>query len=97
VRLRYISQGIDLIYGHYLKEGGVEPQKAEAYLPELKKMDVAHLDIIDELGSFRGSELSLAYYQTPSGNVGTYNLFFLLRWADLELVDRREFLRVVSV
>ncbi|MFY9195742.1 MAG: type I-D CRISPR-associated helicase Cas3' [Methanoculleus sp.] len=93
VRLRYISQGIDLIYGHYLKEGGVEPQKAEAYLPELKKMDVAHLDIIDELGSFRGSELSLAYYQTPSGNVGTYNLFFLLRWADLELVDRREFLR----
>ena len=56
-------------------------------------MDVAHLDIIDELGSFRGSELSLAYYQTPSGNVGTYNLFFLLRWADLELVDRREFLR----
>lgn len=93
VRFNYLNQGLGLIYLHYLKEGGVRPQKIKDYLPKLEQMSDACLDIIEELGNFRGSELSLAYYQVRTGNIGTYNLFFLLRWADLELVDRRTFLR----
>ena len=93
VRLNYLNQGFDLIYHHYLKGGGVRPQKIKDYLPKLEDMSDAHLDIIEELGNFRGSELSIAYYQVRTGNIGTYNLFFLLRWADLDLVDRRTFLR----
>lgn len=95
IRSRYIGHGMDLIYYHYLMEGGVDPQDVMAYLPKLEKMDDVHLNIVEELGHFRGSELSLAYYQVPSGNVGTYNLFFLLRWADLELVDRQTFLQQI--
>jgi CRISPR-associated endonuclease/helicase Cas3 len=91
--LNYLNQGFDLIYHHYLKGGGVRPQKIKDYLPKLEDMSDAHLDIIEELGNFRGSELSIAYYQVRTGNIGTYNLFFLLRWADLDLVDRRTFLR----
>lgn len=93
VRSNYLNQGFGLIYLHYLKEGGVKPQMIKDHLPKLEQMSDAHLDIIEELGNFRGSELSLAYYQVRTGNIGTYNLFFLLRWADLELVDRRTFLR----
>jgi len=93
VRSNYLNQGLGLIYLHYLKEGGVKPQEIKDYLPKLEEMGDAHLDIIEELGNFRGSELSLAYYQVRTGNIGTYNLFFLLRWADLEVVDRRTFLR----
>lgn len=92
-RSKYMDRGFGLIYLHYLKEGGVRHQEVENHLPKLEQMSDAHLDIIEELGNFRGSELSLAYYQVRSGNIGTYNLFFLLRWADLELVDRRTFLR----
>ena len=93
VRFNYLNQGLGLIYLHYLKEGGVKPQEIKDHLPKLEQMSDAHLDIIEELGNFRGSELSLAYYQVRTGNIGTYNLFFLLRWADLELVDQRTFLR----
>lgn len=93
IRLNYLDQGSSLIYDHYLKDGGVRPQEVTGYLPKLEKMSDAHLDIIEELGNFRGSELSLAYYHVQTGNIGTYNLFFLLRWADIELVDRRIFLR----
>lgn len=93
IQLNYLDRGTSLIYHHYLKECGVQPQEVKDYLPRLEEMCDAHLDIIEELGNFRGSELSLAYYQVQTGNIGTYNLFFLLRWADLELVDRRTFLR----
>jgi CRISPR-associated endonuclease/helicase Cas3 len=93
VRINYLGRGMHLIYHHYLKEGGVRPQEVKRYLTKIEAMSDANLDIIEELGNFRGSELSLAYYQVLTGNVGTYNLFFLLRWADLEIVDRRRFLQ----
>ena len=93
IRSGYIDRGLSLIYLHYLKDGGINPREAWKLLPKLEKMSDACLDIIEELGNFRGSELSLAYYQVQTGTIGTYNLFFLLRWADLELVDRRTFLR----
>ena len=95
VRPDYLNRGISLIYHHYLKEGGVRPQEITDYLLKLENMSDEHLDIIEEMGNFRGSELSFAYYQPFSGNIGTYNLFFLLRWADLELVDCQTFLRWV--
>ena len=64
-----LAKGLIRFYGHYLKEGGVEPQKAEAYLPELKEMDIAHLDIIDEARSFRGvSTCLLPNTQATSGH-----------------------------
>ena len=75
--------GMHLIYHHYLKEGGAT-SGVKRYLTKIEAMSDANLDIIEELGNFRGSELSLAYYQVLTGNVRTYNLFFLLRWADLE-------------
>ena len=95
IRLNYLNKGFNLIYHHYLKEGGVREQEIERYLPKLERMSDACLDIIEELGNFRGSELSLAYYQVQTDSVGTYNLFFLLRWADLKLVDRQAFLQQI--
>ncbi len=94
-RIDYMGRGMSLIYDHYLKEGGVKPQDIKSCLTKLEQMDDAHLDVIEELGSFRGSGVSLAYYQPRSGDIGTYSLFFLLRWAELELVDQRTFLQRV--
>lgn len=92
-RYEYLRQGCDLIYAHYLGSAGVTPADAKDLLKPLEEMSDAHLDIIDELRNFRGSELSLAYCQVDSGSVGTYNLFFLLRWADMDIVDRKTFFR----
>ncbi|MDG6249260.1 type I-D CRISPR-associated helicase Cas3' [Methanocalculus sp.] len=92
IRYEYLRQRCDLIYAHYLGDAGVSPADAKTLLIPLEEMSDTHLDIIDELRNFRGSELSLAYYQTSSETIGTYSLFFLLRWADMEIVDKKTFL-----
>jgi CRISPR-associated endonuclease/helicase Cas3 len=94
------QRGLGLLYYHYFVGSGISPEEM-LQLPGLVPLenytrdDLPLLNLIDELVSFRGKGMDLAYLNTTEGSSGTYDLFFLLRWTDLEVVTREEFLRAL--
>lgn len=96
-RGKVVSDGLARLYRHYFEGSGISPEEM-FQLPgivPLENGDTRLLDLIDELVSFRGKGMDLAYLNTTDGSSGTYDLFFLLRWTDLEVVTREEFLRAL--
>jgi CRISPR-associated endonuclease/helicase Cas3 len=93
-----MQRGMSLIYYHYFRDSGISPDEMRQLptftpLQNYSKDDSNLLDLIDELVSFRGIGINLAYFNRVDGSFGTYDLFFLLRWTDLEVVTRDEFIR----
>lgn len=89
----YLIQGYNLLYSHYLSEIGPSPESVQTLLPPLKKCDDQVLDVMEELSHFRGSGFSLLMFFEPSGEICRYDLFFLLRWAVMEVVEKGTFVR----
>ncbi|KUK70140.1 MAG: CRISPR-associated helicase, Cas3 family [Methanocalculus sp. 52_23] len=91
------QRGLGLLYYHYFAGSGISPEEMLQLpgLVPLEKGDSYLLDLIDELVSFRGKGMDLAYLNRADGSSGTYDLFFLLRWTDLEVVTREEFLQAL--
>ena len=99
-RAAVIQRGLGLIYAHYFADSGCsqdEMLQCPGLIPlqNCSRDDVSLLDLIDELVSFRGKGLDLAYLNTIDGSSGTYDLFFLLRWTDLEIVTAEQFLQAL--
>lgn len=99
-RGKVVSDGLARLYRHYIEGSGISPEEM-FQLPGLVPLenytqaDLPLLNLIDELVSFRGKGMDLAYLNTTDGSSGTYDLFFLLRWTNLEVVTREEFLRAL--
>lgn len=99
-RERVMGEGLARLYRHYFEGSGISPEEifqCQGLVPleNYTEADVPLLDLIDELVSFRGNGMDLAYLNLTDGGSGTYDLFFLLRWTDLEVVSREEFLQAL--
>lgn len=99
-REKVMAEGLTLLYRHYFEGAGISPEEMLRRpdlvpLENYTQADVSLLDLIDELVSFRGKGMDLAYLNMTNGSSGTYDLFFLLRWTDLKAVTREEFLRAL--
>ncbi|WP_292410776.1 MULTISPECIES: type I-D CRISPR-associated helicase Cas3' [unclassified Methanoculleus] len=99
-RDKVMAEGCGRLYHHYFEGTGITPEEmflrpGLVPLENYTQGDVPFLDLIDELVSFRGKGMDLAYLDTTDGRSGTYDLFFLLRWTDLEVVTREEFMRAL--
>lgn len=95
---KVMQRGLGLLYAHYFSDSRISPDEM-LQLPGLVPLqnysrdDVPLLDLIDELVSFRGKGMDIAYLNRIDGSSGTYDLFFMLRWTDMEVVTRERFLR----
>lgn len=95
-----MAEGLARLYRHYFEGTGISPKEMLQLpgivpLEKYTQADLPLLNLIDELVSFRGKGMDLAYLNTTDGSSGTYDLFFLLRWTDLEVVTCEEFLRAL--
>jgi len=92
----YFAHGLDLIREHYfnnINKKSLDILDEIGLLEKSKKQII--LDLMQELSSFRGNGVDLAYYDPISGNFGTYNAFFLIRWADMDLLSKGRFKKSV--
>ncbi|VVB52461.1 DEAD/DEAH box helicase [uncultured archaeon] len=88
----YFSQGLDLIREHYFKNRNISSKKIFDSIGVLDKSTKQELlELMDELSNFRGNGVDIAYYDLRTQTFGTYNAFFLLRWADMELLSKKLF------
>ena len=88
----YFSQGLDLIREHYFKNRNISSKDildSIGFLGKSTKQEL--LEFMDELSNFRGNGVDIAYYDLRNQTFGTYNAFFLLRWADMELLSKKLF------
>lgn len=95
----YFRQGLELIREHYFMERGETAGdicRSVGLLEKSTKPEI--LDLMEELGSFRGKGIDIAYYDLnniKNEPFGTYNAFFLLRWADMDILPKKQFKRRV--
>lgn len=88
----YFSQGLDLIKEHYFKNRNTSSKEIlESIGLPGKSTKQELLEFMDELSNFRGNGVDIAYYDLRNQTFGTYNAFFLLRWADMELLSKKLF------
>ena len=83
---KHIEQLVNLIKGHY---------SVETKIDKFNKYDHQMLDVMEELANFRGSSLNAMYYYPQRDEFGSYNITSLMRWAYIEIVDKRTFKRRV--
>ncbi len=91
-KYEYFRSGLELIRAHYFlnkNKSANEIYESIGKLEELKYTEI--LDLMEELGNFRGSGIDLAYYDVKTKTFGIYSAFFLLRWADMDILSKREF------
>jgi CRISPR-associated endonuclease/helicase Cas3 len=92
----YFRQGLELIGEHYFIHMNRTSHEIMDFVGFLERnTDPEILDIIEELGSFRGDSLDIAYYDTISDQFGLYDAFFLLRWAEMDILPEKQFKRAI--
>ena len=95
----YFRKGLELIREHYFidrNETADDICKSVGLLE--KSTNKETLGLMEELGSFRGNGIDMAYYDLNNQNnesFGTYNAFFLLRWANMDILEKKKFKRQV--
>ena len=52
-------------------------------------------NVIEELRSYRGSNIQLMVYDNIEGVVKLYTMFYLIRWGNVEFMDKARFLKTV--
>jgi CRISPR-associated endonuclease/helicase Cas3 len=91
----YFTQGLELIREHYFInriKTADEIFESVGLLEKSTKPEI--LDLMEELGSFRGNGIDIAYFDINNQKnepFGTYNAFFLLRWADMDILSKKQF------
>ncbi len=53
-------------------------------------------DVIEEMRSYRGSNIQLMVYDTTENRVKMYTMFYLLRWGEIEFMNMAQFLKMIS-
>jgi len=92
----YFRSGLELIREHYFADVEIDSRKIldnVGYLEKSTKSEV--LELMDELGSFRGNGIDIAYYDKNNNKFGTYNAFFLMRWANMDVFSKKQFIKIV--
>ena len=95
-RDNYFAQGLDLIREHYFMN--IETKSDDileniGFLEKNTKSEI--LNLMEELSSFRGNGVDMAYYDLKNKTFGTYNAFFLLKWGKADILPKNQFKRRV--
>jgi CRISPR-associated endonuclease/helicase Cas3 len=88
----YFGMGLDLIREHYFNNSN---KTSLGILDEIGLLEKSTkpeiLNLMEELSSFRGNGLDLGCYDFKNNSFGTYNAFFMIRWADMDLLSKTQF------
>lgn len=92
----YFRSGLELIREHYFADMKIDILKIIECVGDLDKSTKPELlELMDELSSFRGNGVEIAYFDPSNNKFGTYNAFFMMRWADMELLSKAQFKRAI--
>jgi CRISPR-associated endonuclease/helicase Cas3 len=95
-RDNYFSSGLELIREHYFADVAMDSKKildSVGYLEKSTKSEL--LELMDELSSFRGNGIDIAYFDPVNNKFSTYNVFFLMRWANMDVFSKKQFIKMV--
>ena len=85
--LNYINIIIQIINKHFYY-----PAKMKLGKEDLERMKQwTQKNVIEEMRSYRGSDIQLMVYDKIEGEVKTYTMFYLLRWGNVEFMDKKRF------
>jgi|GEM_PF-1076127 len=93
MREPYLYERFNKIYSHYFSDSNINPDEIKRFYKSLDQFHDYILYYMKELSPFRSSSFSLTIFYEPMGELKSYDLFFLLRWADLEIMGRSDFIR----
>jgi CRISPR-associated endonuclease/helicase Cas3 len=89
---KYFSSGLELIREHYFFDVEMDSEKIRDHVGYLEKSTKSELlELMDELSSFRGNGIDIAYFDPVNNKFGTYNAFFLMRWANMDVISKSQF------
>jgi CRISPR-associated endonuclease/helicase Cas3 len=92
VQKRIVKAGEKRIQRHFLDGTDVRMDS-----DDLKRAtDAMDWQVLDDLQWYRGDSIQALVYDQIEDVVRTYDLFYLLRYGDIEFVERDEFERIVS-
>ncbi|NPV61755.1 MAG: type I-D CRISPR-associated helicase Cas3' [Methanotrichaceae archaeon] len=92
----YFRSGLALIREHYLADIDKDILKIVEDVGDLERSTKPELlGLMEELSSFRGNGIDIAYFDPINNKLGTYNAFFLLRWAHMDVFSKSQFKKVV--
>lgn len=94
-REEYLVESANRMYQHYFSDISLDPRSISPFLIPLDKAKDSVLDIMAELSPFRGGGFSVVIYYEPSGKIQRYDLFFLLRWTEIEFLRCEAFVKKV--
>lgn len=92
----YFRNGLELIQDHYFMGINTNISKIVNYVGDLERSTKPELlKLMEELSNFRGSSIDICYFNPKDNNFGTYNVFFLMRWANLDVISKKQFKKIV--
>lgn len=95
MRELYLRKRFEKLYHHYFAGTHINPDEIKRFFQRLERFDKHILYYMRELSPFRRRNFSLTIFYEPMSELKSYDLFFLLRWADLEIMERSDFIRKV--
>jgi len=90
-RKEYARSTMERINKHFYYPFGMKLGKED--LERMKQW--TRKNVIEELRSYRGSDIQLMVYDNIEGEVKLYTMFYLLRWGNVEFMDKTRFLKTV--
>ena len=90
-RSEYAKSTIERINKHFYHPFGMKRSGND-----IKRMQQGiRWDVTEELRSYRGSDIQLMVYDQIEGEVKLYTMFYLIRWGNVEFMDKARFLKTV--
>ena len=85
----YFRNGLELIQEHYFMGINTNISKIMSNVGDLERSTKPELlNLMEELSNFRGSSIDICYFNSKNNNFGIYNVFFLMRWADMNVLSK---------
>jgi len=92
----YFRNGLELIQEHYFMGINTNISKIMSNVGDLERSTKPELlNLMEELSNFRGSSIDICYFNSKNNNFGIYNVFFLMRWADMNVLSKKQFKKIV--
>jgi len=90
-RAEYAKSTIEQINKHFYHPFGMKRSGND-----IKRMQQGiRRDVTEELRSYRGSDIQLMIYDQIEGEVKLYTMFYLLRWGNVEFMEKAKFLKTI--
>lgn len=92
----YFRNGLELIQEHYFMGINTNISNIMNNVGDLERSTKPELlNLMEELSNFRGSSIDICYFNSKNNNFGIYNVFFLMRWADMNVLSKKQFKKIV--